>query len=144
MNSDMRLPSGDGRLVTETQAMSMLKAFHIDARSLRQWGIRNGHCVVRQEQGAQKSLYMEEALLNLLKNYLPVEEAFNKYEGGRTVFYERLKRCLGVKIGRKSFIAKHDFLERFLRTDSDHQLQRPVIKEPDAPYSYQLFTRRAA
>ena len=144
MDSDMRSPSEDGRLVTETQAMSMLKSFHIDARSLRQWGIRNGHCLISQEQGAQKSLYKEEALINLLKNYLPVEEALNKYEGGRTVFYERLKKCLVVKIGRKSFIAKDDFLERFLRNDYDHQRKRSVIKEPDAPYSYQSFARRAA
>ena len=144
IGSDLGSPPEDGRFVTETQAMSMLKSFHVDARSFRQWGIQKGYCLIRQEQGTQKFLYKEEVLINLLKNYLPVEEAFNKYKGGRTIFYELLKKCLVAKIGRKSFITKDDFLERFLRNDYDHQRQRSVIKEPDALYSYQSSSHWAA
>ncbi|MDP3920941.1 MAG: tyrosine-type recombinase/integrase [Candidatus Omnitrophota bacterium] len=88
-------------VLTEKQALSLLSAFKLDARYLRVWALKQAIAVQEEQENTdvKRFLYDKKAIMNIVENYLPSDEAFRKFPGSRAQFYRKLKACPKLVIG---------------------------------------------
>jgi hypothetical protein len=103
--------NNDIKTVTEKEALNLLSGFAIEYRSLRKWGLEHNECRIINREATKSYLYNKQTIESLRKNYIDKRDAFRKFNGGRSVFYDRLKRCRKIYIGQRCLVFKDDLID---------------------------------
>lgn len=121
----------DNQFIPESQVIRLLSSVRIDSRTLRSWALKNGICRVVEGGNRKGYLYQEKPFKDLVKNYMPYEQALKKYQGSRSNFFVLLKKCRTFKLAKYGFVLKDDFINFFVngRQQKEYKVNPGVYLE---------------